>query len=96
MPTEQIVIDIEHGIVSVYASEPDRLDVVLVDWDGEGVDPRSPNMVSLPLGRRSYTAFVLEIPVEPLFELAGSNTEQAIEAACDNGVLREHVGGPAC
>jgi hypothetical protein len=96
MSRDQIVIDIEHGIVSVYASEPNCLDVILVDWDGEGVDFRSPNMVSIHRGRHTHTALVLDVPVEPINELAGSNTEQAIEAACECGVLRDQIGGPAC
>jgi hypothetical protein len=92
MPRIEIVIDLENRIVGVYASQPDDLDVILVDWDNEGVDPRSLNMVDLPCrdGRRSV--FVLSVPVLPLHELAGSASEQAIDIAEAQGALGERVG----
>lgn len=95
MPKTEIVIDLENRIMSVYASQPDELNVVLVDWDGEGVDPRSPNMVNLRYGKQIYSAFVLQVPVLPLYQLAGSDTEDAIERAEIQGAFAESAGA-AC
>lgn len=92
MPRNQIVIDLESRIVSVYASEPDDLDVILVDWDSEGVDSRSPHMIELSRRDRLITAFVLNVPVRPLYELAGSDTERAIDIAEEQGALPESAG----
>jgi hypothetical protein len=87
MPKTQIVIDIDNRIVSVFAAQPDDLDVILVDWDSEGVDLRSPNMVQLRCGRQTNSALVLQVPVLPLYQLAGSDTERAIETAEEQGTL---------
>ena len=95
MPQKQIVIDIENRIVSVFADDLD-LAVILVDFDSEGVDPCSPNMVKVTTGRYTQSAFVVSLPVEPLYQLAGSITEQAIDAAYEQGALRETVGGSPC
>ncbi len=96
MPKDQIVIDIERGIVSVYASAPERLEVSLVDWVSQGVDPRSPNMVQVQAGRHTLSAFIQDVPVETLSELAGGFTERAIELACEQGALVESQGGIPC
>jgi hypothetical protein len=95
MPKNEIVIDLDSRIVSVYAAQPEKLNVILVDWDSEGVDPRSPNMVRLRCGRQAYSAFVLGVPVLPLYQLAGSDTEDAIERAEQQGALTERAGA-AC
>lgn len=89
MPKTQIVIDVEQGIVSVYAAEPDDFDVTLVDWDSEGLDPCSPNMVEVPCRGGLHSAFVMSGPVQPLSDLAGSETERAIELAEAQGALPE-------
>lgn len=96
MPKAQIVINVQGGIVQdVFASLPD-LDVIVVDWDGEGVDPRSPHMVEIATPYGSDKAFVVDFPVEPLSQLAGTEVEQAIDAAYASGVLDDFVGEPTC
>jgi hypothetical protein len=87
MPKTEIVIDRENHIVSVFAAEPDRFHVIVVDWDSEGVHRRSPNVARVCRGRRTESAFVLDLPVQPLFELAGSDTERAIDIAEKQGAL---------
>jgi hypothetical protein len=87
MPKAEIVIDLENRIVGVYAAEPDDLNVILVDWDSEGVDPHSPNMIQFRRRGTTDSAFVLNTPVLPLRELAGSDTEQVIELAEEQGAL---------
>jgi hypothetical protein len=87
MPKTQIVIDLANRIVSVYATQPDELDVILVDWNSEAIDPRSPNRIEMARRGRLHTAFVLDLPVLPLYELAGSDTERAIETAEEQGAL---------
>ena len=39
MPSNQLVIDIEDGIVSVFAAELE-LEVILVDWDTKSIRGR--------------------------------------------------------
>jgi hypothetical protein len=87
MTRPQIVLNVHGGIVQgVFASSPD-LHVVVVDWDTEGLD--SPALVDFSLEGRRCSAAVVEMPPVPLEELAGSDVEQAIDAACDQGVLCE-------
>ena len=87
MTRPQIVLNVHGGIVQgVFASIPD-LHVVVVDWDTEGIE--SPALVDLPFDGRTCSASVVEMPPAPLEELAGSDVEQAIDAACDQGVLCE-------
>lgn len=87
MTRPQIVLNVHGGIVQdVFASSPD-LHVVVVDWDTDGLD--SPALVDLSLDGRRCSAAVVEMPPVPLEELAGSDVEQAIDAACDQGVLCE-------
>ncbi len=83
----QVVLNVHGGIVQdVFASSPD-LHVVVVDWDTDGID--SPALVALSLEGRRCSAAVVEILPVPLEELAGSDVEWAIDAACDQGVLCE-------
>lgn len=85
MTRPQIVVNVHGGIVQdVFASIPD-LHVVVVDWDTERLD--SPALVDEPFGVRTCSASVVALPPVPLEELAGSDVEQAIDAACDQGVL---------
>ncbi|HEY3965149.1 MAG TPA: hypothetical protein VGM05_11410 [Planctomycetaceae bacterium] len=87
MTRPQIVLNVHGGIVQdVFASIPE-LHVVIVDWDTEGLD--SPALVDLSFGGHRCSASVVEIPPEPLEELAGSDVERAIDAACEQGVLCE-------
>lgn len=85
MTRPQIVLNVHGGIVQdVFASIPE-LHVVVVDWDTDGLE--SPVLVDLSLEGRRCSAVVVEMPPVPLEELAGSDVEQAIDAACDQGVL---------
>lgn len=81
----QIVLNVHGGSVqAVFASIPELL-VVVVDWDTEGLE--SPALVDLSLAGRRCSAAVVEIPPVPLEDLAGSDVEQALHAACHQGLL---------
>ena len=87
MTRPQIVLNVHGGVVQdVFSSLPD-LHVVVVDWDTEGLD--SPAVVEVSLDGRSCSASVIELNALPLEELAGSDVEQAIDAACEQEVLHE-------
>lgn len=89
MARPQIVLNVRGGIVQdVFASNPD-LQVVVVDWDTEGFE--SPALVELTLNGKRCTASVVTFPAQPLEELAGSDVEQAVDAACEQGLLCELV-----
>lgn len=85
MTRPRIVVNVYGGIVQgVFASSPE-LHVVVVDWDTDGLN--SPALVDLSLAGRRCSAAVVELAPVPLEELAGSDAEQAIDAACAQGVL---------
>jgi hypothetical protein len=87
MTKPQIVLNVHGGTVQdVFASIPE-LHVVVVDWDT--AEQESPALVDMFLDGHRCSAAVIEIPASPLEELAGSDVEQAIDAACDQGVLCE-------
>lgn len=87
MTRPQVVLNVHGGTVQdVFASIPD-LQVVVVDWDTDELE--TPALVDLSLDGRRCSAAVVEFPPSPLEELAGSDVEQAIDAACDQGVLCE-------
>ncbi|MBI3864898.1 MAG: hypothetical protein HY290_23730 [Planctomycetia bacterium] len=94
MPRPQVVLNVHGGIVQdVFASIPE-LQVVVVDWDTDGGE--NPAQVDLVLDGRTCSAAVIDMPHAPLEELAGSDVEQAIEAASEQGVLCDTiVGSPA-
>ena len=89
MPKTQIVIEIERGFVTAYAPDPSSLNVILLDWDGDSVDPAAHPLVELPGRGGSTTTFAVDVPVRPLGELAGSDTERAIDIACERGFLAD-------
>jgi hypothetical protein len=87
MTRPQVVLNVHGGIVQdVFASDTELL-VVVVDWDTDGLE--SPALVDISLEGRRCSAAVVEMPPVPLEELAGSDVEQAIDAACHQGVLCE-------
>jgi hypothetical protein len=88
------VIDVENRIVSVHAAQPHDLEVTLVDWDSEGADPRSPHFVQVRRDRHPDSALVVRMPVMPLGELAGSDTERAIDLAESQGALAANSPEP--
>jgi len=81
-PTPKIVLNMSGGLVQeVFASDP-AITVALVDWDTEGCDPSDNGMVEIPDERGgTQLAHVAECPVEPLEQLAGTETEAALKAA---------------
>ena len=84
MSANQLVIEVRGGLVQeVYSSQPD-LDVILVDWDCDESD--SPQVVVIEAAQRRKQAYVVELPLQPLSALAGSELEQLFEAA-DRGVV---------
>ena len=78
----KIVLNMSGGLVQeVFASDP-AITVALVDWDTEGCDPSDNGIVEIPDGRGgTQLAHVAECPVEPLEQLAGTETEAALKAA---------------
>ena len=78
----KIVLTMDGGLVQeVFASDP-AITVALVDWDTEGCDPSDNGIVEIPDERGStQLAHVAECSVEPLAQLAGTETELALKAA---------------
>ncbi len=84
-----VVINVNGGIVQdVFAPIPD-LRVIVVDWDVDEFD--NPAQVELELQGENCSAAVIDLPVSPLEELAGSDAEQAIDAACEQGILSDNL-----
>jgi hypothetical protein len=81
-PAPKIVLTMDGGLVQeVFASDP-AITVALVDWDTEGCDPSDNGIVEIPDERGgTQLAHVAECPVEPLEQLAGTETEAALKAA---------------
>ncbi|MBI3860744.1 MAG: hypothetical protein HY290_02490 [Planctomycetia bacterium] len=91
MPRPQVVLNVHGGIVQDVFSSIPELQVVVVDWDtGEDMNPAQ---VDLVLDGRACSATVIDMPHSPLEELAGSDVEQAIDAACEQGVLYDTIIG---
>jgi hypothetical protein len=80
MTQPQIVISILGGIVQdVYCSGALE-DLVVVDWD---VEQRDEGVVEAQYGRQTLRARVTHPIIWPLNQLAGSDVEAVIEAACE-------------
>ena len=91
MPVEVILV-VHGGVVQeVFCSEPDA-SFILVDWDTAGAPADDPAVVRLRQAAKTRHVLVQPLAPQPLHELAGSETERAIEAAFEQGVLVE----PAC
>ena len=82
MNSTRIVLNVHGGVVQeLYCSDPDA-DVRLVDWDVEESDPDAPGIVEIDTGGdRTQFAYVGALPAHPLTDLAGTDVEQAIQAA---------------
>ena len=81
-PAPQIVLNISGGVLQdVFSSDP-AITLMLVDWDTEGCDSSDNGIVEIP-GEYGGTqlANVAECPVQPLEQLAGTETEAALKAA---------------
>jgi hypothetical protein len=78
----KIILNMSGGLVQeVFGSDP-AITVALVDWDTEGSDPSDNGMVEIPDERGgTQLAHVAECGVEPLEQLAGTETEAALKAA---------------
>ena len=81
-PAPKIVLNMSGGLVQeVFASDL-AITIALVDWDTEGCDPSDNGIVEIPDGRGgTQLAHVAECPVEPLEQLAATETEAALKAA---------------
>jgi len=81
MANTAIVIVMQRGLVqNVYCSDADA-EIVFVDWGVEPCDPSDTRVVEIKTRRRVHTAFVQEITVDPIEDLAGSMVERALDAA---------------
>jgi len=90
MPRPHVIISLNGGLVQdVFCSVPD-VQVLVVDWDAEGACPGDPGIVDVPLHDGPCRACVADFPVVPMSEVAGTDVEAAIEAACQQGVLCDH------
>ena len=78
----KVVLNLSGGVLQdVFGSDP-AIAVALVDWDVEGCSPSDNNIVELPDVRGgTQLASVVEYPVWPLEQLAGTETEAALKAA---------------
>ena len=89
MHQPKLVINLYSGLVrDVFCSVPD-LQVFVVDWDVGDSFPGEPGIVDVALHEGGCAAHVRDMQAEPLSELAGTDTGAAIEAAYEQGVLRE-------
>ena len=83
MPSQpRVVLNLSGGVLQdVFGSDP-AIAVALVDWDVEGCSPSDNGIVELPDVRGgTQLASVVEYPVWPLEQLAGTETEAALKAA---------------
>ena len=88
MPVE-VVLVVHGGVVQeAFCSEPNA-SFILVDWDTAGDPADDTDVVSLRLAAKTRHVLVQPIAARPLHDLAGSETERAIEAAFEQGVLLE-------
>jgi hypothetical protein len=80
MPKTQIVINVSGGVVQdVFASEQ-LADLVVVDWD---VVPDDETAVEAEYAGQQLRANVNHPVIRPLRQLAGSEIEAVIDAACE-------------
>jgi hypothetical protein len=96
MHPAQLVINLNGGLVrDVFCSVP-GLQVLVVDWDVGDSFPGEPGIVDVALHEGSCAAHVRDVPIEPLSDLAGTDTGAAIEAAYEQGVLCDHHRQVCC
>jgi hypothetical protein len=78
----KIVLNVSGGVLQdVFGSDPATA-VAVVDWDTEGCDSSEDGIVEVPNGQGgTQLAVVVKHPVYPLEELAGTETEAALQAA---------------
>ena len=87
MTRPQLIINLHGGLVQdVFCSVP-GVQVLVVDLDVEGSFPGEPGIVDVPLASGPCQACVSDFATASLQELAGTDVEAAIDAACQQGVL---------
>ena len=87
MTRPQLIINLHGGLVQdVFCSVP-GVQVLVVDWDVEDACPDEPGTVDVPLRDGPSRACVTDFPVASMSEVAGTDVEAAIDAACQQGVL---------
>jgi hypothetical protein len=90
MTRPQVIINLHGGLVQdVFCSVPGA-QVLVIDWDVEGSFPGEPGIVDVWLAAGPCQACVGDFPAASLNELAGTDVEAAIDAACQQGVLCDH------
>ena len=89
MTKPQLVINLNGGLVQDVFSSVPGLQVLVVDWDVEDSFPGEPGIVDVPLPDGPCQVCVSDLPVVSLGELAGTDAEAAIDAAHEQGVLRD-------
>ena len=78
----RIVLNLSGGVLQdVFSSDP-RARVILIDWDVEDANLAEKDVVAIPDGRGHTTfAIVAEYPLHGLPDLAGTDVEEALDAA---------------
>jgi hypothetical protein len=92
MTRPQLVINIRGGVVQdVFCSVPGP-QAIVVDWDVGDSVPGKPGIVDVPVHEAHCAAYVQHLAVRELRELAGTDAEAAIDAACEQGLLADREG----
>ncbi|MGE0608441.1 MAG: hypothetical protein AB7O62_15200 [Pirellulales bacterium] len=80
MNKPEIVINVHGGMVQEVFCSEELADLVIVDWDVTGDSAPGDGVVVATQGRTRHAAVVRPI-VYPLWQLAGTEVEAAIEAS---------------
>lgn len=83
MPRIRIVVSVQGGVVQdVYCSAEEAAELIMVDWDAECCDRLAPDVARVvdPEGDQRYV-FVSKCLTEPLWTIAGTDVEAAIQYA---------------
>ncbi len=87
MPRPLLVLNLSGGVIRQAFCALPGMQVLVVDWDIASAVPGEPGLVNVMVGHSCELACVTELAVDPLSQLAGSDTEAAIDAAYEQGVL---------
>jgi hypothetical protein len=82
-----IVINVYGGVVQDVYGADDSDEVILIDWDTAGAQPGDPSLVQAPCDGASRLVAVMSLAPRPLRELAGSDIEPALQAACQQAAF---------
>lgn len=96
MVAPSIVLNIHGGIVQDVFASNSAAEVTLVDWDVFGADVDHPDVVTITdnLGQ-ARRAFVAQLTVHSIRQLAGTDAAAAI-AAADRACSLKHAGNDTC